>query len=370
MSTESDCKTIDSGATVCRAHELEVCGACSMDFRVLNSERGVSVPQPEPLSIKAKKLGASDDGLKQLDPSRLPAIVDAAPRAEWGGRGPLEQMFTQSFSMHEKQNSLRMVRPTIDQDLTFHVRETLLTIAHGLEVDKTRTKIIQDAAQSLGICIICLGAFDAGVTAHADGQGGSGDDGLPQLPIILVWYQCNSVTDPKKLEKIQAMAEGIAEAKRVGASIPGENPGACAGTCDKKEVEAIKILLDHNAKLLSQEWLAKNKPPPTFTASFVTPLKKKTLSHESDQAELRTCVCGAAKPKLRCSRCATLRTPVAGIFLRPPPRLCVSSFASPRISSLRVFATPRLALLRRVACIGLCWRCPFIGLYIYIVYWN
>ena len=86
MSTEPDCKTLDSGATVCRAHELEVCGACGMDFRVLNSELGVAAPQPEPLSIKAKKLGASDEGLKQLDPSRLPAIVDMAPRAEWGGR--------------------------------------------------------------------------------------------------------------------------------------------------------------------------------------------------------------------------------------------------------------------------------------------
>ena len=71
----SDIDHLDSGAVVCKAHRLEVCGACGMDFRLLNSEKGVSVPVAEPLSISAKKLGAHDEGLQNLDPSRLSAIL-------------------------------------------------------------------------------------------------------------------------------------------------------------------------------------------------------------------------------------------------------------------------------------------------------
>lgn len=296
-------EVLDNGATVCSEHGLEVCGACGVDYRLLNSERGVSAPQPEPLSIKAKKLGASEDGLKDLDPSLLPAIVDTAPRAAWGGRGPLKQGFDRAFSMAEKQNSHLGIRPTVDADLTFHVRETLLAIAHCLEVEKCRTKMIQDKAQSLGICIVCLGAYEAGAADKQDHQ--DNEEGLPEKPIILLWYQCNSVTDPLFPEKMRSMSAGLAEGKRVGSAIQDEKQGMSTCETDRKEVEAIKILLDHNSKLLSKEWLAKNKPPPTFTASFVTPLKKKTMSHQPSEA-VRTCVCGASNPKLRCSRCASV----------------------------------------------------------------
>ena len=140
---DSEIDYLDNGAVVCRAHRLETCGACGMDFRPLNGEMGVSVPQPERLSIRAKKLGAHDEGLQNLDPARLPAIVDAAPRAEWGGRGPLAQAFTATFSLKEKLESQENRRPSIDADLSFHVRETHLAIATMFEADKCRAKLVQ-----------------------------------------------------------------------------------------------------------------------------------------------------------------------------------------------------------------------------------
>jgi hypothetical protein len=122
-----------------------------------------------------------------------------------------------------------------------------------------------------------------------------------------VWHQVNSVTDPKFTEKMQSLGQGLAKAKQVGARIPGETEGMSGATTDRKEVEALKILLEYNAKLLAPEWLAKNKPPPTFTASFIVPLKKKTMSHEAGQKENeRLCVCGANNPKLKCTRCSSV----------------------------------------------------------------
>ena len=122
-----------------------------------------------------------------------------------------------------------------------------------------------------------------------------------------MWHQVNSVTDPKFTEKMQSLGQGLAKAKQVGARIPGETEGMSGATTDRKEVEALKILLEYNAKLLAPEWLAKNKPPPTFTASFIVPLKKKTMSHEAGQKENeRLCVCGANNPKLKCTRCSSV----------------------------------------------------------------
>jgi len=131
---------LENGAAVCKLHGLEVCGACGMDLRVLNSRLGVSAPQLATLSIKARRLGAVDDGLYDLDPSLLRAICDFQPRAEWGGRGPLQQAFTQNFSMREKLMSNVDSRPTIDQDLTFYVRETHLCVASMIEVNKCRSR--------------------------------------------------------------------------------------------------------------------------------------------------------------------------------------------------------------------------------------
>ena len=298
---ESEIDYLENGAVVCKAHRLETCGACGMDFRPMNGDRGVSAPLPEPLSIKAKKLGAHDEGLHNLDPARLPAIVDVAPRAEWGGRGPLVQAFTQqSFSLYEKLQSQANNRPSIDVDLSFHVRETHLAISATWEQDRCRAKFVQDSAQSIGLCILCLGAYEAGTAA-------GGRAGLPERPILLVWYQANSVTDPKFMDKMQKMNKALAKAKQVGAPIPGEAEGISNAEVDRKEVEALKILLDSNAKLLSPQWLATNKPPSTFTASFITPLKKKAMSHEAGAKESeRVCVCGAANPKHKCTRCSSI----------------------------------------------------------------
>ena len=122
-----------------------------------------------------------------------------------------------------------------------------------------------------------------------------------------MWYQVNSVTDPKFTEKMQKLGQGLAKAKEVGARIPGETEGMSGATTDRKEVEALKILLEYNAKLLAPEWLVKNKPPPTFTASFIVPLKKKIMSHEAGQKENEhVCVCGAPNPRLKCTRCSSV----------------------------------------------------------------
>ena len=299
----SDIDHLDSGAVVCKAHRLEVCGACGMDFRLLNSEKGVSVPVAEPLSISAKKLGAHDEGLRNLDPSRLSAIVDTQARSEWGGRGPLTQAFTQTFSMMEKMLAQQDKRPTIDEDVAFHVRETHLAIATTFESEKCRVKFVQDAAQSVGICILYLGAFDASAEGR---QQAVLSRSWPTKPIILVWYQCNRLTDPDFASNMKQMQPALAKAKSVGAPIDKELDRIAGATADRKEIDALKILLDHNAKLLSTEWLAKNQPPPTFAVSFITPLKKRTLSHEGAQASARLCVCGAANPKLKCARCSSV----------------------------------------------------------------
>jgi hypothetical protein len=296
-----DIDYLENGAVVCKAHRLEVCGACGMDFRVLNSENGVSVPEPEPFSIRAKKLGAHDEGLQNLDPSRLPAIVDTRARKEWGGRGPLTQAFTQTFSIMEKSHAHQNKRPTIDQDISLHVRETHLSIASTFESDKCRVKFVQDAAQSMGICILFLGAYEAG----AEGREQTVESAATK-PVILVWYQCNRVTDSDFASKMKQMSSALARAKSVGVPIDGEVDGIGNATADRKEIDALKILLDHNAKLLSKEWLAKNKPPPTFTASFITPLKKRTLSHEDANASARVCICGAPNPKHKCTKCSSV----------------------------------------------------------------
>ena len=38
---------------------------------------------------------------------------------------------------------------------------------------------VQDAAQSIGLCILCLGAYEAGACV----------EGRAEKPILLVWYQ-------------------------------------------------------------------------------------------------------------------------------------------------------------------------------------
>ena len=45
---DSEIDYLDNGAVVCRAHRLETCGACGMDFRPLNGEMGVSNRSPSP----------------------------------------------------------------------------------------------------------------------------------------------------------------------------------------------------------------------------------------------------------------------------------------------------------------------------------
>ena len=300
---ESDIDHLDSGAVVCKVHRLEVCAACGMDFRLLNSEKGISVPDAEPLSISAKKLGAQDEGLRNLDPSRLSAIVDMRARKEWGGKGPLMQAFDKTFSIMEKMLARQNKRPTIDEDLAFHVRETHLAIAKTFESEKVRVKLVRDEAESADICILYLGAFDASAEGR---QQADLSESWPTKPIILVWYQCNRVTDPDFARNMEQWEPALAKAKSVGAPIDKELDRIAAATVDRKEIDALQTLLDHNAKLLSAEWLAKNQPPPTFAVSFITPLKKRALSHEGAQASARVCVCGAAHPKLKCTRCSSV----------------------------------------------------------------
>jgi hypothetical protein len=293
-------KKTEKTALVCKAHGLEVCGACVTDLRSLKSKKSLSVPPAEASIISIKKLGAQDAALKNLDPSVLTLIVDTSARSSWGGRGPLQQAFTNKFSITEKMMSKINVRPSIEQDLTFHVRETLLTVAAMIEVDKCRCKIIQDDAKDLGIVLLVTGLF-ALTSSNTD------DD--PPPPVILVWYQTNSVTDPMYKHKMQSLAFGMKEARRVGAAIEGEVEIISHAITHRKEVEALKMLLEHNSKLLAPAWLAAHKPPPSFTASFLTPLRKKTISHEAGEgsgSECSMCVCGTPQPKLKCSRCSSM----------------------------------------------------------------
>jgi hypothetical protein len=44
---------------------------------------------------------------------------------------------------------------------------------------------VQDEAQSIGLCILCLGAYEAGACVE-------GRAGTPEKPILLVWYQVDS----------------------------------------------------------------------------------------------------------------------------------------------------------------------------------
>ena len=97
LDDESEIDYLENGAIICRKHRFEVCGACGMDFRPVNSSMGASVPELEPLMMKAKELGAHNDGLQNIDPSMLPAILDSRPRESWGGRGALLQRFNQTF---------------------------------------------------------------------------------------------------------------------------------------------------------------------------------------------------------------------------------------------------------------------------------
>jgi hypothetical protein len=282
----ADIDNLESGSIVCKAHRLEVCGGCGIDYSTVNSERAARAvgAAEQPLTMRAKKLGAQDDGLQNLDPSILTRIVDTRARSEWGDRGPLQQAFTLSFSLHEKFMSHVNQRPTIDEDLTFHVREDLLSVAWTYEADKCRCKIIQDDDKSLAIFLLILGAF---------ALPSSGNDDGPPDPVILVWYQTNSVTDPKFMEKMQCMGPAMQEVKLVGTPLVGEKEGMADLTTHRKEVEAINILLEHNSKLLSPTWLATNKPPTSFTVSFLTPLKKKIMSHEAGAGSGIACVCGA-----------------------------------------------------------------------------
>jgi len=63
--------------------------------------------------------------------------------------------------------------------------------------------------------------------------------------------EVNSVTDPKFTGKMQSLGQGLAQGQAGGGAIPGETEGMSGATTDRKEVEALKILLEYNAKLLA-----------------------------------------------------------------------------------------------------------------------
>ena len=111
--------------------------------------------------------------------------------------------------IHEKFVSQVNQRPTIEEGLTFHVREDLLSVVWTYETDKCRWKLIQDERLKIVLRVLVLGTIQ-------------------------------DMTDLKT---------------------------------SRKEVEPINILLEHNSKLLSPTWLVTNKPPTSFTVSFLTPLK-------------------------------------------------------------------------------------------------
>jgi hypothetical protein len=157
----ADLDNLESGAIVCKAHRLQVCAACGIDLATLNSDRAAraAAAAQHPLCVTGKQLGAPGDGLKNLDPSLR--IVDTRARSEWGGRGPLEQAFRASLSLAER---CSLVRPTVEEDLTFQVRVELVSIARMFELDKCRWRTIQADDNSV-VCFYALSLTSTKVLA-------------------------------------------------------------------------------------------------------------------------------------------------------------------------------------------------------------
>ncbi len=117
-----------------------------------------------------------------------------------------------------------------------------------------------------GIVLLVLSAF---ALPSSPSSAAATDDGPPN-PVLLVWYQTNSVTDPKFMEKMRCISPAVNEAITRGAPLEGEQEAMpkTARALSLKEVEAISILLENNSKLLSRTWRAANQPPVTHFTCF------------------------------------------------------------------------------------------------------
>jgi hypothetical protein len=157
-----------AGAIVCKKHTLEHCGACGMDFRSMNEERGVSAPIPKIKHVSALELGADD-----IDPG----TVCMSHLKPW--RGPLEMSFINlQFTVAEKLSCHAGTRPAPGSDVVFDVKETLVAFMQAIDSSECRTLIVQNKAQSEGIAV-------KAIEWH---QWLGGRAGYPR-PIVLCIYQ-------------------------------------------------------------------------------------------------------------------------------------------------------------------------------------
>lgn len=326
-----------NGLMYCAAHRSEICGECAFNFRLMNRmrqlepgdevyDRAVKVDEDEakrgeaPLRAPCKRTGKLTEvksapalnskakPARGLDPSKCPQWPkDRVVRSDaTGGRGQLEQAFTNAFTMREKMMSHNGSAPLPSENPLYHVKESMLAMAERIEdcIEKRKPTprfSLQDDAQTE---VIFIDVVDVRKLPPLEGS-------KEDLPAIVVRYAyhtagdmrrfMDSVTASMKMKTEHDVAMGFSEQA-------SRDSGFQNMKSHIAEIKTARAILDENHKRLDPEFIenASSDLVGGFKISILQPVPKEG---EAAPASTEVCSrCGKAEvpggaPLKACAKC-------------------------------------------------------------------
>lgn len=333
-SVDDDMLTVN-GLNYCAKHRAEICGECGYDFRLQNRaamlepgeevfDRAVKVDEEEaarnepplraPLKGKPGQsaphssattpvLNKNASVKKGLDPSKLdPWPKDQSQPDPKTGRGPLEQAFTNVFSLREKIMSHSSQKPSPSENPLYHVKESMLAIGARCDECFCENKpvprfFLQDEAQTE---LIFIDVMDAKVLEYNEDKFA--------IPALLVRYRyCTAASNMRGfIESIEAsMKLKVDSDVAMGFSATSSKKSGFQNMPSHvAEIALARSILDGNRKRLDPAYVerALKDWPTNWFVSVLLPICKE--AEKPKEAKDVCAKCGKQGASLQtCAKC-------------------------------------------------------------------
>lgn len=325
-----------NGLTYCAEHRMEICGACSFNFRILNRmaqlqpgddlhDRAYKVDEEEaarnepPLRAPTRHaespsapvvLNSKAKPPRGIDPSALPAwprtVQRSAQRPMGAARGPLEAAFINVFSLKEKLMSQTGEGPSPAEDPLYHIKESMVAMAARVEERLEQKKptprfILQDSAQTEAIMIDVI---DVRVIKAAAGD----QEAVPAL-VVRYWY-CTASNMRKMVKNMEAsMRMKVASDCAMGFSErESRESGMQNMPSHLLEIKGMRTILEENHARLDPAFIASASKGlvADWRVSILQPVPKEGV--KTAVVKESCALCGKAEeaggvPLKACARC-------------------------------------------------------------------
>ena len=295
------------GLCYCAAHRLECCGTCFTSYNMLN--RRAELPfhlnsyertkqaealcdadaqrnqPPRNAPLRPGQVQPPRPGKVEKD-QRIKAGLDPSRLLKWKPNAKIARAFLANITMEEKMKSSA---PTPGANVSYDVRETLAILAERCDVpgDRERTRfVIQPKSQAQSLAIDVIDVVESDAPDFLSRQVGEREP----APILVVRYLYGTASNVRASH----------EAMQAGIKLLPPNAQFHSMTVDEAEITVLRHMLDANAKLLDETYVARTgrKLPIGWFVSALQPIL--SLRETSDHGGCPVC---GAKATRACSRC-------------------------------------------------------------------